>query len=128
MPKLQKAPGGKTKPRPTTVKKNEKERPLTAEEIAFINNTKIPPDVAGMDAGSLYSMLLPLITKLIELMESYYTRDTFQSSFGICPNTNKMWMRDKGLPYIQLGNIILYKKSDVDSFLMKYRRVKGKPE
>ena len=128
MPKLQKASGGKTKPRPTTVKKNEKERPLTAEEIAFINNTKIPPDLAGMDAGAMYSLLLPLIMKLLELMESYYTKDKFQTTFGICPNTNKNWMRDKGLPYIQLGNIILYKKSDVDAFFMKYRRVKGKPE
>lgn len=128
MPKLQKAPGGKTKPRPDTVKKNEKERPLTAEEIAFISNTKIPPDATGMDAGAMYSLLLPLIEQLLVLTESYYTKATFLDSFGICPNTNKKWINEKGLPYIQLGNIILYKKSDVDAFFMKYRRVKGKPE
>jgi hypothetical protein len=128
MPKQQPLRRSKAPTKSATAKKNSKETPLTAAEIAFINNTKTPPDGAGMDLKEMYSLLLSMIQQLLTLTESYYTKDSFQKTFGICPNTNKTWMKERGLPYIQLGNIMLYKKSDVDAFFMKYRRVKGKPE
>lgn len=105
-------------------KQNSNERPLTLEEEAFINKMGIAPEsLSGMAGESMYSLLLSLLREILILTESYYTKDKFLSTFGVCPNTAKSWMKKKGLPYIHLGNIILYKKTDVDAFFMKFRRV-----
>ena len=73
----------------------------------------------------LSAMAPSLLQQLLEYLSAqscYYTKDSFLKTFGICGNTCKKWMA-KGLPYIQLDSILLFRKSDVDEFFNRFRNI-----
>ncbi len=43
-------------------------------------------------------------------------------TFGICRNTAKKWIKEKGLVPIKIEGIILFNKVDVDEFLDRFRK------
>ena len=111
-------------------KKQAKIIPLSAEEISYINTADVPLHGLQQAAVNLapavpdYANMILLVKQLILLLEHpYYTFNGFLSSFGISRNTAKKWMTEKGLPFVQIDAIILFRKIDVDEFLMRYRRV-----
>jgi hypothetical protein len=126
-------PKRKTNPPKTTppFSRKKKVKPLTAEEINFINNTEpssARPANELLSANFLASSQIPasLIQQFLLFLESYYeyyTRDTFLKTFGISINTCKKWINEKGLPFIELDRIVLFKKRDVDDFFDRYRNI-----
>lgn len=122
--KKPKKPGQKNKkdqPKPT---------PLTEPEISLINQAVSLPEAAPskelIALAQLISNMTPsLLQQLLEQINAqstYYTKDSFLTAFNICPNTSKKWIR-KGLPYIHLDSILLFRKSDVDEFFNRFRKI-----
>ena len=117
----------KTSPLPKT----EEVKPLTEEEINFIDNTELSsakPDPKLQLESSLASTRIPvsLIQQFLlsfDAYSEYYTKDSFMKAFNISFNTCKKWMDKKGLPYIEVDRIVLFKKTDVEDFFARYRKI-----
>jgi len=106
-------------------------KPLTPLEIQCINDSeKQPPLQQSAELLEILSFLSKVTPSMLEKFfsfinshSSYYTKDAFLKTFSICPNTLKKWMNKKGLPFIELDSIILFRKSDIDEFFNRYRKI-----
>lgn len=106
-------------------------KPLTFQEIAFINCTD-PPPLEPLTEKTLLSnemlsripaSLIEQFLLFIESYSTYYSKANFMKAFGITSKTTlNKWIKEKGLPYYQLDSIIIFKKSEVEAFLEKFRK------
>lgn len=106
--------------------------PVTFQEIAFINRTPPPPkeaeNVPNVFPEKVFQQLLAALVnqfqQYLETCGEYYTRAAVMKMFGMkSKNTFNNWMKEKGLPFYQIDSKILIKKSDLEEFLKRYRRV-----
>ena len=74
-------------------------------------------DVLLIKAGEVQTMEARITSPA-----DYYTFDAFLKTFGICRNTAKKWMREKGLAHIRIDGIIFFNKVDVDAFFERFRK------
>lgn len=105
--------------------------PLTLKEIAFINRTAPPakeekePD--ALSEKLFHQLLESFVKQFKEFLESYggfYTRSALMDMFGISSkNTFNTWMKEKGLPFYQIDTKVVIKKSDLEEFLKRYRKI-----
>lgn len=107
----------------------EKDYKLTKEQIAAINESPLPPLTPSEDIVALAELLTRMTPVLLQMLirhvgdqSMYYNKFEFLKMCGICPNTCKKWI-GKGLPYIPMDNITLFRKSDVDDFFNRFRKV-----
>jgi hypothetical protein len=120
------------KKRKTSSKKAELkiEKP-TPQEKAFINGTDLPeekPD-AELDSQMEKACLLLMemfLKKMMEFMETFgghYSREKIMDMYGLSKNTLGDWIKNKKLPHYKVEKKLIFKISDLEDFLKKYRRV-----
>jgi hypothetical protein len=109
-----------------------KTKPLTFQKIAFVNITDPPPLAPITEktvlSNEIFSRIPPSLIEqfllFIESYSTYYTNDNFIETFGITSKTTlNKWTKFKGLPYYQIDSITVFKRSDVDAFLERFRKI-----